>query len=155
MHSIFRPGHARGKRQTAANHLCHGMPLRNFADTASAGPRGKCLSVWPVKSQMTRDTSLRKKPSNRRINPPRKSRGIHDLLLPLATREMHSATNHRNRASFRITELGLYNWQTQNSDLFHRLNRGSSGPPESYAAPVMVLIFVILVPNIFFAVTSS
>jgi hypothetical protein len=31
---------------------------------------------------------------------------------------------------------------------------GSSGP-EFYAAPVKVLIFVILLPNIFFAVTSS
>jgi len=54
---------------------------------------------------MTRETSLRKKPSNSRMNPPRKSRGIHDLLLPLATKEMHSAINHRNRASFRITEV--------------------------------------------------
>jgi hypothetical protein len=52
---------------------------------------------------MTRETSLRKKPSNSRMNPPRKSRGIHDLLLPLATTEMHSATNHKNKASFRIT----------------------------------------------------
>jgi len=105
-------------------------------------------------NQMTREISLRKKPSNRRMNPPRKSRGIHDLLLPVATTEMHSATNHRNKASFRITNAGLYNPQTDDSDLFHRLNSVASGP-EFYAAPVMALIFVILLPNIFFAVTSS
>jgi len=35
MHSIFRPGHARGKGQRAANDLCHGMPLKNFVDTAN------------------------------------------------------------------------------------------------------------------------
>jgi hypothetical protein len=67
MHSIFRPGHARGKRQRAANHLCHGMPLSNFGDTANAGLLGnKRFSGWPVKNQMTRETSLRKKPSNSR-----------------------------------------------------------------------------------------
>jgi hypothetical protein len=55
--------------------------------------------------QITRETSFRKKPSNSKTNPPRKSRGIHDLLLPLATREMHSAINHMNKASFRITEV--------------------------------------------------
>jgi hypothetical protein len=37
------------------------------------------------------------------MNPPRKSLGIHDLLLPLATRETHSAINHKNKASLRIT----------------------------------------------------
>jgi len=113
MRSIFRPGHARGKRQRAANDLCHGMPLTHFVGTANAGLRGKRLSGWPVRNQMTRETSFRKNPSNRRTNPARKSRGIHDLLLPLATREMHSATNHRNRASFRITIAGLYNRPTQ------------------------------------------
>jgi hypothetical protein len=52
MQSIFRPGHARGKRQSAANDLCHGMPLRNFVDTADAGLRGnKRLSGWPVALQ--------------------------------------------------------------------------------------------------------
>jgi len=69
---------------------------------------GSCAKLWPVnKNQMTRETSLRKKPSNRRMNPPRKSRGIHDLLLPVATREMHSAMNHTSKASFRITNAGL------------------------------------------------
>jgi hypothetical protein len=52
---------------------------------------------------MTRDMSFRKKPSNRRMNPPRKSRGIQYLFLPVATNEMHSAINHMNNASFRIT----------------------------------------------------
>jgi hypothetical protein len=52
---------------------------------------------------MIRETSFRKKPSNRRTNPPRKSRGIQDLLLPLATSEIHSATNHKSKASLRIT----------------------------------------------------
>ena len=61
------------------------------------------------------------------MNPPRKSRGIHDLLLPLATREMHSAINHMNKASLRITIAGLYNRQTRHNDLFHRLNNVSSG----------------------------
>jgi hypothetical protein len=78
-------------------------------------------------TQMTREISFRKKPSNSRMNPPRKSRGIHDLLLPLATREMHSAINHKNRASFRITEEGLYNQQIRHNDLFYRLNNVSSG----------------------------
>src|SRR5689334_17182708 len=107
MHSIFRPGHARGKRQSAAKHLCRGMPPRNFVDTANAGLRGKRFSGWPVRNQMTRETSFRKNPSNRRTNPARKSRGIHDLLLPVATREMHSAINHTSKASFRITYSGL------------------------------------------------
>jgi hypothetical protein len=53
--------------------------------------------------QIIRETSFRKKPSNRRTNPPRNSLGIHDLLLPLATRETHSAINHKNKASLRIT----------------------------------------------------
>src|SRR5579871_623184 len=51
-------------------------------------------------NQMTREISLRKKPSNRRMNPPRKSRGIHDLLLRMATTE-HSATNHMSKAGLR------------------------------------------------------
>jgi hypothetical protein len=61
------------------------------------------------------------------MNPPRKSRGIQDLLLPLATSEMHSATNHRNNASFRITNAGLYSRQTRYNDFFHLLNNVSSG----------------------------
>jgi hypothetical protein len=74
------------------------MPLRNFVEL----PTQVCNE-----NQRTRETSLRKKPSNRRMNPPRKSRGIQDLLLPVATREMHSAINHMNKASFRITYPGL------------------------------------------------
>jgi hypothetical protein len=70
---------------------------------------------------MIRETSFRKKPSSRRTNPPRKSLGIHDLLLPLATSEMHSVTNHRNKASLRITIAGLYNREIGDSDLFRRL----------------------------------
>lgn len=57
------------------------------------------------------------------MNPPRKSRGIQDLLLPLATSETHSATNHMSKASFRITIAGLYNRQTHESDFFQRLIR--------------------------------
>ena len=66
------------------------------------------LVRWPVKrveasNQIIRETSFRKKPSNRSTNPPRNSLGIHDLLWPLATRETHSAINHKNKASLRIT----------------------------------------------------
>jgi hypothetical protein len=59
MHSIFRPGHARGKRQRAANDLCHGMPLRNFVDTANAGLRGnnafRVASGFAKKANLTTD----------------------------------------------------------------------------------------------------
>jgi hypothetical protein len=76
--------------------------------------------------QIIRETSFRKKPSNRRTNPPRKSLGIHDLLLPLATSEMHSAINHKNKASLRIT-IADYTTANTRSDLFYRLNSVSSG----------------------------
>src|SRR4051794_15303203 len=72
--------------------------------------RKACWLLSP--SQITRETSFRKKPSSRRTNPPRKSRGIQDLLLPLATRETHSAINHKNKASLRITIAELYNRQS-------------------------------------------
>jgi hypothetical protein len=104
---------------------------------------------------MIRETSFRKKPSSKRTNPPRKSRGIQDLLLPLATSEMQSAINHRNKASLRITIAGLYNREISDCEFFRRLKLSFFRAAVIYAAPVMVLIFAILLPNIFFAVTSS
>ena len=88
------------------------------------------------------------------MNPPRKSRGIQDLLLPVATKEMHRAINHMSKASLRITRAD-YTTGKHATVISFIVSTGSSELPEFYAAPVMVLIFVILLPNIFFAVTSS
>jgi hypothetical protein len=79
------------------------MPLKNFLWV----PPTQVRQHMPFQeNQMTREISLRKKPGNRGMNPPRKSRGIHDLLLPMATIEMHSATNHMNKAGFRSLMRG-------------------------------------------------
>ena len=75
---------------------------------------------------MIRETSFRKKPSNSRTNPPRKSRGIQDLLLPLATSEMHSAINHMSKASLRIISAD-YTTGNPTAISVYRLNSVSSG----------------------------
>lgn len=75
--------------------------------------------------------------------------------MPLATREIHSAINHRNNASFRITAVDYTTGRQEIVICFTVSIASLPGCRNFYAAPVMVLIFVILLPNIFFAVTSS
>lgn len=55
----------------------------------------------------TLEMIFRKNPRSNRQNPPRKSRTIHVLPMPLATNERNRATNHISNAIFKIMGVDI------------------------------------------------
>jgi GTP:adenosylcobinamide-phosphate guanylyltransferase len=67
------------------------------------------------------EISLRKKPSNKRQNPPKKQRKIQDLLRPSTVKDKRIAMNHSSRAILIIAA----DYISENSPILKSLTRAS------------------------------